>query len=88
MRTEQGLGFVNSAKPITNNMEEEMWNAGVLGEHMPVQLLDMVMFLIGINCSLRGGKEHHNLRRPGFNVQITVTVDDDNVKCLKLQHDV
>ena len=87
LRTKEEFGFVNSAKPV-NNMEEGIWNTGVLGEHTPVQLLDTVMFQIGINCSLRGGKEHRYLRRPGFNEQITVTVDDNNVKCLKIQHDV
>ena len=61
---------------------------GVLGEQTPVQLLDTVMFLIGVNCSLRGGQEHRNLRRPGFNEQITIGVDDDNVKCPKFVHDV
>ena len=46
------------------------------------------MFLIGVNCALRGGNEHRHLRRPGFNEQIKIGVDSDNVKCLKFQADV
>ena len=48
--TEMGLGVVNSAVPVTNNM----WHSGVLGEHTPPQLLDTIMLLIGVNCTLRG----------------------------------
>ena len=59
--TEMGLGVVNSAAPVSNSMEEMMWSNGTLGEHSPAQLLDTIMFLIGVNCSLRGGSEHHRL---------------------------
>ena len=48
--TEQDLGKVNSCLPVTNAMEEEMWNTGVLGEHTPAQLLDTILYLIGVNC--------------------------------------
>ena len=86
-RTERGMGVVNSATPITNSMEDKMWREGVLGEHSPAQLLDTVMYLLGVNLSLRGGNEHRKLRRPGLNEQITVGVDSDNIKCLKFQVD-
>ena len=54
-RTEMGLGKVNSADPVTNAMENEMWKNGVLGGHTPSQLLDTVMYLIRVNCALQGG---------------------------------
>ena len=87
--TEQGLGKVNSCSPVTNTMEEEIWNTRVLSEHTPAQLLDTIMYLIGVNYALRvGGNEHHHLRRPGFIEQIRVGFDTDNIKCLKFQANV
>ena len=65
-----------------------MWLTRVLGEHTPAQLLDTIMHVIGVNCALRGAGEHRKLRRPGFNEQIKVGYDSDNVKCLKFQADV
>ena len=85
--TEMGWGVVNSAAPVTNNMEEEMWQSGVLGEHTPAQLLEIIMFLIGVNCAL-GCNKHCHLRHPGFNEQIRVGVDSDNAKCLKFRANV
>ena len=52
--TEQDMGKVNSCSSVTNTMEEEMWNTGVLLEHTPAQLLDTIMYLIGVNCALGG----------------------------------
>ena len=54
-----------------------------MGKHNLKQLCDTVLFLIGINLALRGGKEHKKLRRPRFNPQIQVSTDNDGVKCLK-----
>ena len=82
LRTEMGLGVVNSCASVSNAMENEMWSPGVLGEHTPAQLLDTILFLIGINCSLRDGMEHRRLHRPGFREQIKVGHDNDNVKCV------
>ena len=82
-----GLGVVNNATPVSNAMEEKMWIEGVLGEHSPGQLLDTIMYLMGVNLSVRGGNEHRKLCHPGFNEQIKIGFDSDNVKCLKFRAD-
>ena len=42
----------------------------------------MVLYLVSINFALRGGSEHKNLCRPGFDPQITYEGDDDGFSCL------
>ena len=85
--TEKGKGVVKSATPVTSSMEEQMWKSGVLGEDIPSQLADTVMFLLGINLALRGGEEQKHLRRPGFDPQITISKDGDGVRCLIYRQD-
>ena len=82
-----GLGVVQHATPISIEMEEVMWENGVLGEERTDQLPDTLLYMLGINLCLRGGEEHKNLRRPGFNSQITVTYDNDGYKCLEYVED-
>ena len=84
----KGKGVVVSASPITNAMEEEMLQTGILGEHNPKQLCETLLFLIGINFALRGGEEHKTLHRPSFNPQIVVSTDTESIKCLKYTADV
>ena len=38
-----------------------MWNVSILGMTNPAQLLDTMLYLVGITCALRAGKEHRNL---------------------------
>ena len=86
-RVSEGLGVVCSSTPITIEMENQRWQSGVLGEHTPTQLMETVLFLIGINSALRGGAEHKRLRRPGYDPQIVNHVDNDGHKCLKFTDD-
>ena len=51
------------ASAISYDCEEVMWEKGILGEHEPNILRNTVLFLIGINCGLRAGDEHYDLRR-------------------------
>ena len=48
---------------ISDEDEEKLWNAGILGDHSPTALVQAIFFLNGINFSLRGGKEHRELKR-------------------------
>ena len=57
----KGLGVTKSSSPITSTMESEMWQSGVLGEHSPMQLIETILFLIGINFCLRSGAEHKKI---------------------------
>ena len=52
---------------IPTKFENQLWEKGILGEHNPEILRNTVLFLIGINCSLHAGDEHHDLRRDSPN---------------------
>ncbi len=54
-RTSARLASVGSAEPISVDLENEMWEKGVLGEGDPDTLQSTVMCLLGISCALRGG---------------------------------
>ena len=63
-RTEANVGTVRrQADLITYEYENELWEKGILGEDNPDTLQNTVLFLLGINCILRAGDEHYNLRR-------------------------
>ena len=63
-RTQAQVGTVKrQANIIMYEFENELWERGVLGEDSPDKLRNTVLFLIGINCTLRAGDEHYQLRR-------------------------
>ena len=49
------------AAVITVNMEKKLWESGLLGDHTPQVLVDTVLYLIGLNLTLRSGEEHRRL---------------------------
>ena len=55
----KGVGSLKKhSSEISDEDEEKLWNAGILGDHSPTALVQAIFFLNGINFSLRGGKEH------------------------------
>ena len=63
-RALQNIGMVrHQAQLIPHDFETSLWEKRILGEHNPDILRNTVLFLIGINCTLRAGDEHHDLRR-------------------------
>ncbi len=86
-RTELGLGHVESTQVIKKDLEDKMWKDGVLGQDYPHQLLDIVMYLLGINLTLHGGIEHKKLRHPGFDSQLEVGNDPAGKICLVFTED-
>ena len=50
------------ADVISSDTEEELWIRGCLGEDKPQQLLDTMIYCLGLNLALRSGKEHRDLR--------------------------
>lgn len=46
---------------ITQNQEESLWNRGYLGQDNPKKLTRTMLYLLSINCALRGGKELRQL---------------------------
>ena len=68
---------------ISLELENQMWEKGVLSEHNPKQLCTTVLYPIGVKFALRGGSEHKNLRRPGFNQRFcTLGAKPQDIKIL------
>ena len=54
------------AEIITQEMEDNLWEIGVLGDNSPDVLLNSLFYYIGLCFALRGGDEHRRLRHdPG-----------------------
>ena len=47
---------------INVEMEEKLWESGILGDHSSQVLVDTVLYLIGLNFALRGAEDHFRLR--------------------------
>ena len=83
-----GLGRdVKSAQALYYSDIDKMWESGILGEDSPAKLSDTILFLLGLNCVLRSGHEHKNLRRPGCDSQFEI-VTIDGAECLKYTEDL
>ena len=66
-RHNAGLGVHRSSDIISLEHEDKLFWGGFCGEGTPEKLLKTVIYMIGLHCALRGGKEHSNLRYPGYN---------------------
>ena len=75
-RTAMGLGSRKSSSVISLAQESLLCDKGLLGTENPQQLLKTVIYIMGLHLALCGGVEHQKLRRPGFNSQIRVELDD------------
>lgn len=67
-----------SAGVITEEMEELLWQTGVLGTKDPNTLRNTLLYLIGVNFALRGVQEHTSLKLSHFAI-----VEIDNIKTLR-----
>lgn len=73
MKVRQSEGLGNNPKKaeiISEMMEEELWNSGLLGAKSPMQLVRTLVYILGVNLGLRAG-EHRKLRRDMFEVGLS-----------------
>ncbi len=73
------LGLITKkekAQPFTMNEEEAMWKSTVLGQDNPEQLLNILMYLLGVHLCLHAVDEHKSLK-VGYYLQIKVKFDED-----------
>ena len=69
-QTAMGLGVKVLNDIISMSNENKLFKTGQLGEGSPQQLLNTVIYMVGLYFALRGGVEHQHLCRPGFCSQI------------------
>ena len=89
-RAKNNIGNVKrQAHVLSYDVENQLWESGLLGEENPDQLRRTVLFLIGLNIGLRAGDEHHALRRdtPDLPSQLSFRRNDRGVRCLVYQED-
>ena len=48
---------------VTTEIENDLWEKGILGEDTPCKLRNTVLFLLGLHVTLRAIDEHYYLRR-------------------------
>ena len=66
-RTAAGLGVKQSSNIILMNYEEKLFASCQLGDGNLQQLLNTIVYVVGLHSALRGAREHYCLRCPGFN---------------------
>lgn len=88
-RCQWGLGNeVRQAQVISFAEEDIMWEKGVLGVDTPDKLLKTLVYMLGLSCALRAGKEHRALRSIGRNSQFSFHYDDDGYRYLLYREDL
>ena len=84
-RTAANIGIVKrQAGLVTEDIENSMWQQGILGEDTPEKLRNTVLFLLGLNVTLRAVDEHYNLHRemPTKPSQLQFECDSNGIRCL------
>ena len=89
-RTAANIGVVKrQAGVVTKEIENELWQKGLLGEDTPDKLCNTVLFLLGLNVTLRAVDEHYHLRRemPNKSSQLQFERSPSGLKCLVYRED-
>ena len=88
-RALSGVGScVKQAEVLSFSDEDYLWLNGFLGTDNPTQLLNTVVFLLGMSCTLRAGKEHRSLRSFGFNSQLSWHMDTNGNRFFTYHEDL
>ena len=89
-QTAQNIGVVKrQAGIISYEAENLLWEKGILGEDTPDKLRNTVLFLLGINVTLRAVEEHNQLRRdmPNMKSQLAFVLNPKGLRCLLYKED-
>ena len=89
-RAMSGVGTTcHQAQVISLETESKMWEDSILGEDTPDKLRDTILYIVGVNCALRAGDEHYNLRRPGgcTTFQFSFERNEHDVRCVVYRED-
>ena len=87
-RHESGIGHkVRQAEILSLSDEEILWSMGLLGSSNPQVLLNTLVYLLGLHCALRAGKEHRVLRSLPFKSQFEFLVDSAGQYYVKYTED-
>lgn len=73
MKRLKGLGLGSQrkqAEPLTEQNEEKLWQAGVLGAHNPQALLNTMIYMNGLYFALCSGDEHCQLKHNPCQIQL------------------
>lgn len=75
------------AAPISHAQEKKLWDNQLLGTNNPKKLTRTLVYLISINCGLRGGEELRQLKW-GAGAQLTLKKLPDGTEILHYQEDI
>lgn len=87
MKKSASDGFVKPKKraaAISETAEAKMWDSGRLGAQNPEQLIDTLVYCLGLHLALRACQEHRNLTY-GPSSQLTLQYDQ-RLKCERIQY--
>jgi hypothetical protein len=90
MKETAKAGYVSGtrkAQCISADYEDRLWASDTLGSWSLTQLLNTIVYLIGLDFCLRGGEELRRLRFGDFS-QIVKGVDTSGKSCLIYTEDV
>ena len=88
-RVVDGVGTrVRKAEDLPFTDEDVLWSLGLLGTHSPEVLLHTVVFMLGLHCALRAGKEHRTLHSIPFNSQFEFKTSSDGITFIGYTEDV
>ena len=74
---------------LQQKLENDLWEKSILGEDTPCKLRNTVLFLLGLNVTLRAIDEHYYLRRdmPNKQSQLQFKRAPNGTKCLVYRED-